>query len=49
MSTVTNSPGRAVFNVSGVGGTYILTVKNVVKSGYMFDSGGSRLTKSITK
>jgi hypothetical protein len=49
MSTVTNSLGRAVFNVSGARGTYTLTVTNVVKSGYMFDSAGSILTKSITK
>lgn len=48
-SVVTNSLGRAAFNVSGARGTYTLTVTNVVKSGYVFDGAGSVLTKSITK
>lgn len=48
-SAVTNSLGRASFSVSGVRGTYTLTVTTVAKSGYLFDSAGSVLTKSITK
>ncbi|NTU55576.1 MAG: fibronectin type III domain-containing protein [Anaerolineales bacterium] len=48
-SAVTNSLGRASFSVSGARGLYILTVMNVAKSGQVFDSAGSVLTKSITK
>lgn len=49
LTATTNSLGRASFNVSGARGTYTLTVTNVTKSGYTFDSAGSVLTKSITK
>ena len=49
MSATTNYLGRAGFTVSGGRGTYTLTVTNVTKSGYTFDTAGSIITKSITK
>lgn len=45
----TNSSGQAKFTVSSTRGTYTLTVTNVIKSGYVFDTAGSILSKSITK
>jgi hypothetical protein len=48
-TVITDSSGRAKFTVSGARGTYTLTVNNVVKSGYTFDTAGSVLTKRITK
>jgi hypothetical protein len=48
-TTVTDSAGRARFSVSGARGTYTLTVTDVAKSGYIFDSAGSVLSRSLTK
>lgn len=45
----TNSSGRGRFTVSGVRGTYTLTVTTVAKTGYIFDASGSVLSRSITK
>ena len=49
MTALTNSAGQAKFTVSGTRGKYTLTVTNVTKSGYVFDTAGSILSKSITK
>lgn len=49
MNATTNSSGQAKFAVSSTRGTYTLTVTNVTKSGYVFDSVGSILSKSIKK
>jgi hypothetical protein len=49
MTALTNSAGQAKFTVSSTRGKYTLTVTNVIKSGYVFDSAGSILSKSITK
>jgi hypothetical protein len=49
MSTNTNSFGQAKFSVSGMRGTYTLTVTGVTKAGYIFDAAGSTLSKSIKK
>jgi PKD repeat protein len=48
-TVTTNSNGIAKFNTSGNRGTYTLTVKNLRKTGYSFDSVNSILSKSITK
>ncbi len=49
MNATTNSSGQAKFSVSSTRGTYVLTVTNVTKSGYIFDTAGSILSKSIKK
>lgn len=49
MTALTNSAGQAKFTVSSTRGKYTLTVTNVTKSGYVFNSAGSILSKSITK
>ncbi len=49
MNAVTNSSGQAKFTVSSTRGNYTLTVTNVTKSGYAFDTTGSILSKSIRK
>jgi hypothetical protein len=49
MNAATNSSGQAKFTVSSTRGKYTLTVTNVTKSGYIFDTAGSILSKSITK
>jgi hypothetical protein len=48
-TAVTGSTGRARFTASGPRGTYVFTVTGVTKPGYAFDSGGSVLTRSITR
>jgi hypothetical protein len=48
-TVTTGSSGRARFSVSGPRGTYTLAVAGVSKAGYVFDTAGSVLTKSITK
>ena len=48
-TATTNSIGIAKFNISGNRGTYTLTVKNIQKTGYSFDSANSVLSRSITK
>jgi len=48
-SVLTNTQGIAQFQTSGKRGTYKLTVTNITKSSYTFDSAGSVLTKSITR
>jgi hypothetical protein len=45
----TSSSGRARFSTAGPRGTYVLAVTGVSKAGYLFDSAGSVLTKSITR
>ncbi len=45
----TGSSGTVKFSTSGARGTYTLTVTNVTKSGYTFDTAGSVLSASITK
>ena len=47
-SVTTNSNGIASFSTKGRRGTYTLTVSNIVKSGYVFDSANSLLSRSIT-
>jgi len=49
MTATTNSSGQAKFTVASTRGKYTLTVTNVTKSGYVFDTAGSILSKSITK
>lgn len=49
MTAITNSQGQAKFTVSSTRGTYTLTVTNVAKSGLIFDTAGSVLSKSIKK
>jgi hypothetical protein len=48
-TATTGSTGRAAFKVSGGRGTYTLTVAGASKSGYVFDAGGSVLSRSITR
>jgi hypothetical protein len=48
-TVTTGSSGRARFSVSGPRGTYTLAVTGASKAGYVFDTAGSVLTKSITK
>ncbi len=48
-TATTNSTGSAKFNISGNRGTYMLTVKNIQKTGYSFDSANSVLSRSIAK
>jgi hypothetical protein len=48
-TALTGGSGAASFNVSGGRGTYTLTVTNLAKTGYTFDSAGSTLSMSITK
>jgi hypothetical protein len=48
-TAVTGSNGRARLAVSGTRGTYVFTVTGVTKPGYAFDSGGSVLTRTITR
>jgi hypothetical protein len=48
-TAMTNSKGIAKFTAAMGHGTYILTVRDVVKTGYTFDPAGSTLTGSITK
>ncbi len=49
LSAVTNSNGIASFTVSDGRGTYTLTVTNIAKTGYTFDTANSVLSKSITR
>jgi hypothetical protein len=44
-----NKRGQAKFSTSGDRGTYTLTVANITKTGYTFDSANSVLSESITK
>jgi IPT/TIG domain len=48
-SAMTNSKGVANFIVRNTRGTYTLTATNISKSGFIFDSANSVLTRSITK
>ncbi len=48
-TATTGSNGNASFNTSGGRGTYTLTVNNLTKTGYTFDSVHSVLSKSITR
>jgi hypothetical protein len=48
-TAATASNGHTKFSVPGPRGTYTLTVTNMTKSGFVLDSPGSVLTKSITK
>ena len=48
-TATTNSTGIARFSTIGSRGTYTLTVNNVSKPGYIFDSANSVLSKGITK
>ena len=45
----TDSSGRGRFTISGTRGTYTLTVTDVVKVSYIFDTANSVLSRSITK
>ena len=45
-TVATNSRGLAVFNSTDIAGTYTITVTNITKTGYSFDSANSFLTKS---
>jgi hypothetical protein len=45
-TVATNSRGLAGFNATDIAGTYTLTVTNITKTGYTFDSANSVLTKS---
>jgi hypothetical protein len=49
VTAITNSTGNAFLTVRSVRGTYTLTVRNVTKTGFVFDSAGSVLTRSITR
>jgi hypothetical protein len=49
LTAYTDSLGRARFTVTGIRGTYTLTVINATKTGYTFDKASSILVKSITK
>ncbi len=44
-----NKRGQARFSTSGDRGTYTLTVANITKTGYTFDSANSVLSESVTK
>lgn len=46
-SVVTNQKGLAAFTATSIAGTYTLTVTNVTKTGYTFDSANSVLTKTV--
>ncbi len=48
-TATTASNGIASFTVKGNRGTYMLTVNNVLKPGYVFDAAGSMLNHTITK
>ena len=48
-TATTDTNGNATFSTKSGGGTYRLTVTNIIKSGYIFDSANSILTASITK
>jgi hypothetical protein len=48
-TATTNNRGEASFSTTGTRGTYSLTVTNLAKTGYTFDSANSVLTRSITK
>lgn len=48
MNATTNSSGQARFTVFSTRGRYTLTVTNVTKSGYVFDTAASILSRSIT-
>jgi len=48
-SSTTDSAGRAQFRVSGARGAYTLSVTSVSKTGYVLDTAGSVLSRSITK
>lgn len=45
----TSNNGVARFSVGGRRGTYVLSIKDITKSGYTFDRTNSVLSKSITK
>lgn len=47
-SSTTSERGNAAFRISGIPGSYTLTVGNVRKAGYTFDSANSILTKTIS-
>ena len=47
-TATTNTSGAASFSTSGPRGTYTLTVTNLAKTGYTFDTAGSVLSASIT-
>ncbi|HEY2712973.1 MAG TPA: PQQ-binding-like beta-propeller repeat protein [Chthoniobacterales bacterium] len=46
-SATTNAKGLASFTTSDVAGSYTLTVTNITKTGYTFDTANSILTKTI--
>ena len=46
-TVATNTKGLATFKVTSVSGTYTLTVTNLTKAGYVFDSANSVLTKTV--
>lgn len=48
-SAMTNSKGNASFGVKSTRGSYTFNETDIAKSGYMFDSANSILTKSISK
>ena len=48
-TVTTNLNGLARFTIKGNRGTYTLTVNNITKSGYWFDSANSILSRTITK
>jgi hypothetical protein len=45
----TGTNGAAGFTIKAGAGTYMVTVTNISKPGYIFDAANSTLTKSITK
>jgi hypothetical protein len=42
----TDAAGQAIFKVSNVGGSYTLSVRNISKAGYAFDSNNSVMSKT---
>jgi hypothetical protein len=48
-TNTTASGGRGRFTIKGARGTYTLTVNNITKAGYSFDSANSVVSGSITK
>jgi hypothetical protein len=46
-TATTNSKGLASFTTTDISGAYTLTVTNIAKSGYTFDSASSVLTKTV--
>lgn len=48
-TAATSTSGVATFTTTGGRGTYTLTVTNIVKTGYTFDTAGSVLTGSVTR